>query len=91
MENYTNGPHQLIHLPFPGISGDNRMYRSLPQSKIYLSDDKSRILKLLKDAPKNVLEYYLQVWPPELKVKEMKNMKDFASFIENLNELVGGT
>lgn len=88
---YNNGPHQLIHLPFPDITGDNRMYRALPQHKIYLSDGKNRILKLLKGAPKNVLEYYLQVWPPELTNKELKNRKDFASFVENLNETVGGS
>ena len=86
---YVNGPHQLIHLPFPSISGDNRMYRSLPQNKIYLSDNRDRILKLLKGNPKKVLNYYLQVWPSELKIEKLETRKDFATFIQNLNMTIG--
>jgi hypothetical protein len=70
---FETEPHQVVHFPFPSLSGDMRMYRS--EDKFYLTSDSSKI----KD--KNVLSFWSNAFPEQLTEK-----KEGKQAIENLLE-----
>ena len=79
-------PEQLIHLPFPNLKGDNRMYRSNSENKIFISDDIQKIKALVKKIPENVFFYYANIWPKELLTKPIKSREDFTQFFSSLKK-----
>lgn len=82
-------PEQLIHLPFPNLKGDNRMYRSNNENKIFISDNAKKIETLLQKSPENVFFYYSNIWPKELLDKQIENKADFTQFFSGLQKKLG--
>lgn len=68
IESTENGPYQVAHLPVPGVSGSERMYRAPYWDKIYLDEDKEDLAVKQKLAPKEVFEFWMKMFV-DLKTK----------------------
>jgi hypothetical protein len=82
-------PEQLIHLPFPSITGECRMYRSSPENKIFVSDKQPKIKAIAEKLPESVLNYYSAVIPKEISGKKIRTRKDFAESFSYLQKKIG--
>jgi len=67
IESSENGPYQVNHLPVPGVSGSERMYRSPHWNKVYLNEMPDELLIKQLLAPKEVFDFWMEMFE-ELKL-----------------------
>jgi hypothetical protein len=87
IESTENGPYQVAHLPVPGVSGSERMYRAPYWDKVYLNENKEDLAVKQILAPKEVFEFWMKMF---VDIETKTSNSQLSELVLTLNNIIYG-
>lgn len=84
IEVMKNGLYQLVYLPVPSVSGAERMYRAPYWDKVYLNETRSELLVKQLLAPKNVCDFWMNMFPEIVSKRLNMDLHDLVSMLNKI-------
>lgn len=78
------GPLQIVHLPVPGISGANRLYRAPVWDKVFIDDSRKDLNYKQALAPEEVKTFWKYMFTEEIYDKEGFDLFNLISTLRNI-------